>query len=604
MKKDKITQIIDNIDEKFISEASAFFPDKEFMPSNDSAACAKNAKNSALWLKWVIAAASLVFIAAVGFTVSTVVMNNGGGSALPIAETSVSSSDDSSSSEISADSSVNDPNEDSSVSSSVEQSSDENPPDSSAPIEEKKFTKGLSYELNADGESYSVVGLGSATDTAIFIPDTYDGKPVTCVIANVFIDNNRIVSVTLGENVSSVEYKSPSGTSDTGAGAGGDQGPYNLFELPELVSGGALSYSDYGNAHYFGNEENPYVLLIRSNDKTITSCQIHEDAKMIGMGAFRMHNNLTEVDIPDGVRIIGHRAFESCSDLERLTIGNGVESIGEYAFYNCSNLESLTIGNGVESIGAYAFRSCDKIIYNEYENACYSGNEENPYLVLMKAKDTSISSCEINENTKIINGEAFSNCTELTDINIPDSVISIGMFAFHNCRALTSVVIHYGVKSIPEGMFNSCIGLKSVTIPDSVTSIGSVAFGNCRELERIVLPDSITSIGSVAFRNCFKLESIVLPDGITSINTDTFKQCEKLTSIVIPKGVTSIGAHSFDYCNSLSKVYYCGSIEDWDGITIDAGSSFVGAQKYYYSEEEPTTEGFYWHYVDGEIVEW
>ena len=64
-----------------------------------------------------------------------------------------------------------------------------------------------------------------------------------------------------------------------------------------------------------------------------------------------------------------------------------------------------------------------------------------------------------------------------------------------------------------KGAFSDCSGLTSVTIPDSVTSIGDLAFCNCRGLKSITIPDSVTSIGSYAFCNCSGLKTVYYKGG-------------------------------------------------------------------------------------------
>ena len=87
-----------------------------------------------------------------------------------------------------------------------------------------------------------------------------------------------------------------------------------------------------------------------------------------------------------------------------------------------------------------------------------------------------------------IGDRAFSYCTSLTSITIPDSVTSIENYAFLGCTSLTSITIPDSVTSIEAGAFESCTSLTSITIPDSVTSIENYAFLGCTGLNEINLP--------------------------------------------------------------------------------------------------------------------
>ena len=211
-----------------------------------------------------------------------------------------------------------------------------------------------------------------------------------------------------------------------------------------------------------------------------------------------------------------------------------------------------------------------------------------------------------------IEDRAFMNCTGLTSITIPDSVISIGDFAFEGCMNLVNVTIGSGVTSIgvhafykcwwltsitvsagnpvyhsdenclietesktlvvgcensiiPDDgsvtsigkyAFSCCLGLASISIPDSVTSIGTGAFESCYNLTGITIPDSVTSIGTGAFESCYNLTGITIPDSVTSIGEGLFSGCSGLTSITIPDSVTSIGEDAFAWCDSLTSVTF------------------------------------------------
>ena len=400
-----------------------------------------------------------------------------------------------------------------------------------------------------------IVGCKNST-----IPD--DGS-VTIIGEDAFSGCSGLTSITIPDSVTSI-------------------GDYAFLNCS------GLTYNEYDNAYYLGNENNPYLALIKAKDESITSCTIHEETKFIhssafegcaglasvtigdsvtsiGDHAFRNCTGLTSITIPDSVTSIGGSAFYGCTGLASVTIPDSVTSIGAWAFEYCSGLTSITIGDGVTSIGNGTFEGCNGLTYNEYDNAYYLGNENNPYLALIKAKDESITSCTIHEETKFIHSSAFYGCDGLTSVTIPDSVTSIGDYAFSGCDGLTSITIPDSVTSIGSSAFNGCSGLTSVTIPDSVTSIGGSAFLGCDSLTSITIPDSVTSIGSSAFSGCTGLTSVTIPDSVTIIEDWTFEYCG-LRSVTIPDSVTSIGSSAFNGCSGLTYVRYDGTVAEWNAI--------------------------------------
>ena len=138
------------------------------------------------------------------------------------------------------------------------------------------------------------------------------------------------------------------------------------------------------------------------------------------------------------------------------------------------------------------------------------------------------------------NGAKYGyDATKITDT-------SIGFAAFKDCTNLTSINIHDSVTSIDGYAFCGCNNLTSVNIPDSVTSsIGSRTFNSCTNLTSVNIPDSVTSIGSLAFRRCTNLPSITIPDSVTSIGGDAFSCCEQL-----------------------DEINFVGTTEQWNAITL------------------------------------
>jgi hypothetical protein len=135
---------------------------------------------------------------------------------------------------------------------------------------------------------------------------------------------------------------------------------------------------------------------------------------------------------------------------------------------------------------------------------------------------------------------------EVTYMNRTRKVTSIGERAFSECSGLTSVTIPNSVTSIGDWAFYECSRLTNITIPNSLTSIGESVFFGCHRLTSITIPNFVTSIGNNAFRGCSSLTSVTIPNSVTSIGYYAFFGCCGLTSITIPNSVTSIGDRAFD----------------------------------------------------------
>ena len=172
-------------------------------------------------------------------------------------------------------------------------------------------------------------------------------------------------------------------------------------------------------------------------------------------------------------------------------------------------------------------------------------------------------------------GNLYLNGELVTDLTIPSSVTSIGFGAFYNCKGLTSITIPNSITSIGKSAFYGCTGLTSITIPNSVTSIGNYAFSGCTGLTSVEIGNSVKSIGECAFKGCSGLTSIEIPNSVTSIGDWTFYECTGLTSITIPNSVTSIGKSAFSGCKGLKTVI------NFSNLTFSKSSSSDGYVAYY-----------------------
>ena len=154
-----------------------------------------------------------------------------------------------------------------------------------------------------------------------------------------------------------------------------------------------------------------------------------------------------ELIIPDGVESIGDRAFYGAPIIS-LTVPASVTRIGASAFYGCEELTSVIFANdsNLQTYGHHAFGECESLSYTEYDNAYYLGSQNNPYMILIKAVNKEIISCEMHSDTKIIATYAFCGCSNLETISMPAGIVFIGECAFQwTWTAPTSTSLHLNV---------------------------------------------------------------------------------------------------------------------------------------------------------------
>jgi hypothetical protein len=266
-------------------------------------------------------------------------------------------------------------------------------------------------------------------------------------------------------------------------------------------------------------------------------------------------------------KTIDNPIYDSESDFVVQREGDGIMITGYAGSKTEVRIPPVIQNLPVIEIGDGAFWNCtsltsitipDSVIDIEYTNfyACTSLSA-----IKVDTGNTAYSSQDgvlYNKNKTLLH--TYPAGKTVASFIIPNSVTSIGHGAFWNCAKLTSVTIPDSVTVIGKSAFASCESLISITIPDSVTSIEKGAFWNCKSLTGITIPDSITSIGWDAFHSCTSLISVIIPDSVTSIEFSVFEDCSKLTTVIIGKGVTEINGGAFLKCTSLTSVTFKSTI--------------------------------------------
>ena len=320
-------------------------------------------------------------------------------------------------------------------------------------------SEGLEYALNQDGTGYLVRGIGTCTDSNLVIPSTYRDLPVTGFSVNVFAYCKNITSVTIPDSIVEINRGAfgyceslTSVTIPNSVTSIGTETFYGCKSLTDITI--PESVTRIGDSAFWGCKSlNAVYITDLASWCAIDFVDGYDSNPLYLAQQLYIDGVLaTAITIPDCVTSISDYAFNGYSALTSVTIPDSVTSIGRRAFNDCDGITDITVPDSVTSIGESAFSGFRSLAYNEYDNAYYVGNQNHPYLVLVKVTSKEITSCEINEHTKLICEGAFGHCYELTSITIPDGVTSIGDYAF------------------------SYTDLTFVTIPDSVQTIGSGAF--------------------------------------------------------------------------------------------------------------------------------
>jgi len=135
------------------------------------------------------------------------------------------------------------------------------------------------------------------------------------------------------------------------------------------------------------------------------------------------------------------------------------------------------------------------------------------------------------------------------------NIVAIGENAFSQCSNLTNVSLPNSIIDIADYAFNDCFNLNNINLPNSVVSIGSYAFNRCLAFSEIIIPNSVIEIGNSAFVACVNAVNIKIGENVTTIGSGAFSVCSGIENIFIPEKVIEIGAGAFNTCNNLSQFF-------------------------------------------------
>ena len=278
----------------------------------------------------------------------------------------------------------------------------------------------------------------------------------------------------------------------------------------------------------------------------------------------------TVVYVPENVESISGAAFsdsEECQNITKIVVPDSVKSIDARAFARCKNLKELYLGSGVSDIGyerkGFKYKSnivdINASVNIEISAANPVFHSDNNCIVETKKKvlvfGTNSGYIPDDGSVSRIGESAFSHCTQLEYVKLPDCIKYIDKEAFLYCQSISRISIPESVKKIGADAFDNCSSLTEITIPESVQEIGADAFYNCSSLTEITIPDNVKKLGSGAFACCKNLENVTVGEGITQLPESVFGGCTNLKQVKLGKNITKINKSAFNGDTNLSCIW-------------------------------------------------
>lgn len=348
----------------------------------------------------------------------------------------------------------------------------------------------------------------------------------------------------------------------------------------------------------------------------IENVVIPDSVKSIGEYAFSGCSAVKTIDTGDGVSIIGEGAFAYCTSLEKAAISDYVETLEYFTFAECTSLDQIVIGKGVKSVSDGAFYGVEglrAVLYrgswdayqeidtgSSYNEAFRSATihyemnedeliEDGIYTYLIDNRGASIFICDRDAAGAIevpstlggydVTGTergAFRDCTGITRVTLPDTIVRIGVGSFNGCSSLEEINIPKNAVSIATGVFRNCNSLQNINVSEdnpSFTSVDGVMFNKDKttlytypagRLGSYTIPEGATYITTNAFIDAKGLSGVILPDGIEEIDSNAFYGCSSLAYVYMPNTVEYISNRAFSDVNPV--IYYSGTEEEWSAV--------------------------------------
>ena len=332
----------------------------------------------------------------------------------------------------------------------------------------------------------------------------------------------------------------------------------NREELVRALAESAGSHLDIMQAYQYQEPING-VFVRRINGTDMTFNKVGDNRVVIGDGlhASVSSSQTDSLMIPqlvagyplDGV---ADHAFESLS-IKKLTFWENVKTLGASAFAGAKVdtldmrriTKPLTCGAGCFDDQLY--KHCIVRIQRKYLNDFQSDDSWKSFAHFLTDEFYWKNSDGVQMNFSIIDENAKIAAVSLTmDTHKPAIDASLS-----GKLTIPAEVNGYKITAVGDMALMGC-SLQEIELPETIDSIGKQAFENCGDLESVVLPNCITVLPEACFSFCMSLSEVILPQHLKSIGKDAFSGCA-MSTVTIPAEVTSIAKGAFD-CDDLESV--------------------------------------------------
>ena len=331
-------------------------------------------------------------------------------------------------------------------------------------------------------------------------------KNATSIGRGAFYKDNKLTTVSIPYTGKSVD-------------ASGYEGVFGyIFDFTTSSSAFGITYQNINNYYYFIPTDIKTVTVTNDNrlaDNAFYNCANITAVNLsrctsLGNTAFGNCEKLSTVTLPDKLTSIGNSAFSNCTGLTAIQLPSSLKTIGNSAFYQCKNIKECNLPASLTTIGEYAFEGCSGVTELTVPDSVTSiGYGAFIGMPLTKLTVPFIGKGMTSTDQDGILGYWFGSGS-IKQLYNSSTYVSCAI-----PTTLKEVTVTRATR-IPYGAFSNCSFIEKIDIPDTVTSIEDRAFYNCSGLTSLTTTEKITSIGNSAMAGCPNLTVFGVKDSYTN----------------------------------------------------------------------------------------